>query len=345
MVSSIGFVLDELTMDAATYESCSFCDGRSDRTGNREVAAALRAYMTKNRIKTVIESGDVKLVERLPNQRMDTGNKCRPADVLRATVTAQMVNPKNELDSLSVDFDQALNMTFMTGEVPHKVTFKADVCVRLGAKIFGTCVRYGSKTCGTSSESKGVNTISVILSASEVQTFELQGQHYLEFILDVQVADKVKSETYAPMSVPYEKCDLRVLGIKVGSVHSQIQRGANNFLIQNNGKINELRGKRLIKKLEDVLKAKLRDTVRIPVSITGGTGRKLKTSDRSAKKCQRKKCPSGFLRIGNTQRCQKTFGFTKPNCSIYGSSATLTKKSVAGGRYTIYFCVVDMVEA
>ena len=205
-------------------------------------------------------------------------------------------------------------------------------------------MRYGQKTCGTDAASTGVNKILVTLSASEVQTFELEGIHHLEFKLGVQVQDIIESKTYAPMSVPKEKCDLRVLGIKVGSVNSQIQQGANNFLRTNNHKINELRGPKLIKRLEDLLKAKLGDVVKIKVNITGGNGRKLRTT-RSTTKCQRKKCPTGFFRIGNTQRCQKTFGTSRPNCSQYGSSATVDTKSIAGGRITIYSCIVDMIPA
>ena len=69
----------------------------------------------RNHIKTVVESGDVKIVARLPNTRVDTGSKCRPAEVRDATVTAQMVNPNNELDSLSIDYVDMMKMAFMTG--------------------------------------------------------------------------------------------------------------------------------------------------------------------------------------------------------------------------------------
>ena len=69
----------------------------------------------RNHIKTVVESGDVKIVARLPNTRVDTGSKCRPAEVRDATVTTQMVNPNNELDSLSIDYVDMMKMAFMTG--------------------------------------------------------------------------------------------------------------------------------------------------------------------------------------------------------------------------------------
>ena len=61
----------------------------------------------------------MKLVERLPNQRVDTGSKCRPAEVRDATVTAQMVNANNELDSLSIDYEEMMKMAFMSGRIEY----------------------------------------------------------------------------------------------------------------------------------------------------------------------------------------------------------------------------------
>ena len=67
----------------------------------------------------------MKLVERLPNQRVDTGNKCRPAEVRDATVTAQMVNPNNELDSLSIDYEDMMKMAFMSGSIKLFLKFQS----------------------------------------------------------------------------------------------------------------------------------------------------------------------------------------------------------------------------
>ena len=69
--------------------------------------------------------------------------------------------------------------------------------------------------------------------------------------------------------------------------------------------------------------------------------RKRQTSER----CKRKVCPPDFHRIGNTQRCQRTFGTSVPDCSQFGSSAELVTTSIAGGKITVNSCHIDMVYA
>ena len=44
---SAGFLLPNITLDAATYQACSTCDARADRAGNLAVAEALKEFMTK----------------------------------------------------------------------------------------------------------------------------------------------------------------------------------------------------------------------------------------------------------------------------------------------------------
>jgi len=69
--------------------------------------------------------------------------------------------------------------------------------------------------------------------------------------------------------------------------------------------------------------------------------RKRQTSER----CQRKVCPPDFHRIGNTQRCQRTFGTSVPKCSQFGTSAVLVETKIAGGKITVNSCHIDMVIA
>ena len=234
-------------------------------------------------------------------------------------------------------------MSYFWGDVPHKVTFRADIRVYLGTRLwFGDCKNYARKTCATEATSTGFNKILVTLSASDYQTYTIGDQDYLEFKLGVQVENNLEdSTTYAPMSAPRGSgCNLEVLGIKIDSIDKYIQRGANSYLQSQVNKVNELRGPKLIQRLEDVLQARLGSVVTLPVNITGVNGRRKREA---VKRCQRKECPSGFFRIGNTQRCQKTFGTSAPNCSQYGQNAELKTTQIAGGAITVYSCHVDMI--
>merc|ERR1712241_1071029 len=71
---STGFLLPNITLDAATYQACSTCDARADRAGNLAGAEALREFMTKNHVKLAIASGDVQISKRFGNARIDTGH-------------------------------------------------------------------------------------------------------------------------------------------------------------------------------------------------------------------------------------------------------------------------------
>jgi len=336
-----GFLLPSITMDAATYEACSTCDGRAERAGNRVVAEALRKFMTKNHVKLAIKSGDVEITQTFEDAKVAGGGWCNKSPRLRnIKATAKMVYDEVMLDSLDIDFFQLYNYTFLSGVVPHEVTVRADITKYLLCNT-------ATKTCGTSASSRGINDILVQLSASEISTGIIAGQEHLQFILDVFVLDGANASTYGTLSAPKGiGCDLDVFwgAFNIGSINGDIQKYANRYLQREAEKVTELRSTGLLQRLEDVLKARLGSLVTIPVRITGGFKGNGKKGKRSAvPSCRRKTCPEGFSRIGNTDRCQKLFGITLPNCSQYGSTASLYSEEIAGGRRTIYFCHVDMV--
>ena len=207
-------------------------------------------------------------------------------------------------------------------------------------KVFGKCRRIGRKTCGTRATARGTNKIVVSLAASDITTAIIAGQEYLQFVLDVTVLDETNPATYGSVSAPKGSgCNLDILGIKIGSINTIVQRYTNSYLQSHSSQINELRGPALVGKLESVLKARLGSTVTIPVTVLGGGRRKREAFP----PCERKSCPAGFTRIGNTSKCHKTFGTSKPDCSQYGPSATLDSREIAGGRIVIFSCQVGMV--
>ena len=291
-----------------------------------------------NHVKLAIESGDVSITKGLPNEGIDTGHSCsKRAEARDILVTARMVDDKAMLDSLDIGYYEEIKNAFIAGKVPHEVTVSANIRVTFGYRFFGSCKKIGRKTCGVKGSSKGSNTIFVSLAASDISTEIIGGKEHLQFVLDVQVIDETKPNTYSSVSIPKGNgCNINILGIKVGSINSNIQKYANKYL-KGNEKISKLRGAGLVKKLEDVLKAKLGSTVTIPINISGG-GRKKRSASTG---CKRMKCPSGFTRIGNSQRCQKPKGTRKPDCSKYGPNTSVVSKQL--GPRTIYWCQTDMI--
>lgn len=331
-----GFILDEITLTQDIFDQCSTCDARADRAGNLAVATALREFMTTNHVKLAIESGDVVLTQNLPNEKIDTGHSCsKTAEARDGKISAKMVGSTAELDSLDIGYEQLFKYSFMAGSVPHEVKLNANIRVSFGIKFFGSCKRVGRKTCSIQGSSKGQNNISVSMAASDVSTETIDGKERLKFLLDVTVIDEGNADSYQPMTIPKGK-DCDILG-GLGSINSYIKKYADKFLDGQTSNINELRGSKLVKKLEEVLKVKLGTTISIPINISGGGRRKRS----AATGCKRMECPTGFTRIGNTDKCAKFMGRNPPNCSIYGPSSTVFKQKF--GRWTFHWCITGMV--
>jgi len=341
-----GLPFDEITLTQKIFDECSTCDARADRAANSAVATALREFMETNHVKLAIESGDVVLTENLPNQKIDTGHSCsKTAEARDGKISAKMVGSTAELDSLDIGYYQPYS--FMAGLVPHEVKLNANIRVNFGFKFFGSCKRIGRKTCSIEGSSKGQNSISVFMSASDVSTETIDGQHRLKFLFDVTVIDEGNADSYQPMTIPKGK-DCDILG-GLGSINSYIKKYADKFLDGQTSNINELRGSKLVKKLEEVLKAKLGTTISIPIKpkvvipIQLVDGRKKRSV---ATGCKRMECPwieHDFTRVGNTGNCAKFMGRNPPDCSVYGPSTTVKKQEI--GQWTFYLCVTGMVPA
>jgi hypothetical protein len=290
----------------------------------------------RNHVKLAVESGDVVVTENLLNQRIDTGHSCsKTAEARDGVITARMVGTSAELDSLDIGYFAEIYNSFIAGLVPHEVTLTANIRVSFGIKFFGSCKRVGRKTCSIKGTSTGKNNIYVNLAASDISTATINGKEHLQFILDVEVIDESDPTTYKPLTIPKGSgCD--ILG-GLGSINSYIKKYADSFLGKNKDKITKLRGGRLVQKLEEVLKAKLKTTITIPVNVSGGGRRKRA----AATGCKRMKYPTGFSRNGNTNKCQKFMGSRSPNCSQYGTTSTVYSRKF--GRRTFYWCHTDMV--
>ena len=59
----------------------------------------------------------MKLTESLPNQRVETGHSCtKTAEARGVTITAEMLNDNDKLDSMNIDYVDLLKLAFLTGK-------------------------------------------------------------------------------------------------------------------------------------------------------------------------------------------------------------------------------------
>ena len=67
-------------------------------------------------MKFAVESGDVRVTERFPNQGVSTGHSCSVTGEARNVyLTAEMTNPNEELDSLDIYYEEQFKMSFLSG--------------------------------------------------------------------------------------------------------------------------------------------------------------------------------------------------------------------------------------
>ena len=66
----------------------------------------------------------MKLTESLPNQRVETGHSCtKTAEARGVTITAEMLNDNDKLDSMNIDYVDLLKLAFLTGKDIQFVLF------------------------------------------------------------------------------------------------------------------------------------------------------------------------------------------------------------------------------
>jgi len=341
------FVLNSIDLDESTFQTCTYCDERSDRAGSRAASNALREYMTRNHVDIILNKRDVKLEKNLPNENINTGHSCKyRAEARNVKGLVQMLPGTVQLGPEGVGYFDEIKNSFAAVDVMHTVSVEYDVRVRGGFKLpFGGCNQLWRKTCHTDGFAEGTNHISVNFAASNVLVECIAGQEHLTMTVDATVENEAKDKTYSDVVAGKKNnCDLKVFGIKIGSINSKIKDYANRYLKGNEG-IRTLRGPELVRELERVLRADLGSKVTIPITLNGqprscSSRRRRGAPGGGAPRCtQRKTCPAGYTRIGNQDKCQKYMGTTRPNCTAKGS----TVYTRPFGRRTLYWCHAPMV--
>jgi len=322
------FLLKKMAMDDESFEVCSYGDERSDQRGSSVLAKALREFMTKDNVKIVVDKGDVLVKETYPNEGIPTGHSCSmTAEAMNVVGTAYMVPDTTSLSPEGIIYIDETRNAIAISEVGHALSIDLDVRVNFGQMFFGHCKNVGRKTCSTNGYTEGTNHLSVNIAASNVMTMCYNDQQHLSFNVDAKVFNEVHHESYSAVEVGKKgDCKLDFFGINIGSMNKKIQEYAQRY-VNADDRFTELHSDKLAAELSNKLGAALGSEVLIPLTNLDG----------SPRVCyNRKSCPEGFTRIGDSDMCEKFFGATKPDCSQFGNDAVLYE-SVFGSK-TMYWC-------
>ena len=68
------------------------------------------------------------MTEGLPNQRVDTGHSCtKTAEARGVTITAEMVNDNDELDSMAINYFEMTKLAFLSGKIYTFVSLEVHI--------------------------------------------------------------------------------------------------------------------------------------------------------------------------------------------------------------------------
>merc|ERR1719447_707929 len=85
-------------------------------------ADALRAFMTKNHVKVVVDSGEVRLADRFPNEKIDTGHSCTvTAEARDIQAEVSMLPNTVELDPIGILYLDEVQNSIAVADVRHSL--------------------------------------------------------------------------------------------------------------------------------------------------------------------------------------------------------------------------------
>lgn len=349
MILSLGllskgeFVIKSLDLTQEQYNRISTCDQRSESYGNIIMSEVLREYLKgapEKYTKLVVDSGEVTLQHRYPNERIPTGKKCpRYADARNVVGISRMIPNTVVMNKDRFGYNEILKLAIAGADVAAEMVFNANIKIRLGFRFFGKCRTYRSKTCSARLRSTGTMNLIIGLRASNYQMINIGGRDHVEFKMNAAVYEGAKGSSFSDLKFESQgSCKIRFLGISVRNLNNKVKAYATKFF----GKANdyeELAAPKLMQKLQEMLGVKMGEKVTIPVNIQGGNRKKRSTTAGSNRTCPQT-CPSGWPRLGNLNKCGKIFGLRRVNCKNHHPNAVLEVDNSAG--IPIYICTIPM---
>ena len=150
-------------------------------------------------------------------------------------------------------------------ELDAKIDISTDVRVRVGQRFFGHCPQLARKTVGINVASEGKVGIGLELVAKDAKILKIDDKWFLSFKFLVNIYGTVTG--WKTDDIHVHNCKIKILGIQIASVCGFIERKLKSKINQIVQKAENIQVPSIIKKLEDKIKAKIGDEIRIPLSF------------------------------------------------------------------------------
>merc|ERR1719347_418154 len=252
-----------------------------------------------------------------------------------------MVPNTTVLTSDGIVFDETSMMSFAAATIEHELELSMKVESKFGQMLVGWCSQLAKGNCRMTGKSRGTNYVVAIIQAYEVDTMcSPDGWETVTFKVQASVEQTQNPSDYGdPVAMHNtDDCDMHIFNLPwdwaTFDVDSKMKRWTtsytNDYLMYTSG-VNELRGEKLVEELENKLGlAGTTETLDLYVN-----GTKV-PCQRPGPYCEgnRKHCPSGYDRMGNSEMCHKFMGYEEPTCPLPDSE--VFTQDLAG--MTLYFC-------
>jgi hypothetical protein len=166
----------------------------------------------------------------------------------------------------SITADLAKHSATVYGEayLDESITVGTTVHIRLGTKVFGSCISAGIGHQSISTKSTGQNLIGAELDLSKVGIELVNGTWCLAFDLGFQLKAQLLSWNMDEVTAS-GICKLKILGVEIYNVCGWIADELKKYLQQFLTQISTVTAPKVLQKIEDKVNAAIGSRITIPI--------------------------------------------------------------------------------
>jgi len=304
----VSFPVTSLNTDRDTFQKLNASTSGSDDLATSLVLPALQNVFKQAKNSILVETGDAVIQADFQDTQVD--NDCHHKIQAKHPKAVGTIEKSSFLRFGVASISWRGATVFAEAELNSKLDISADVCVRVGRKIFGHhCSQLARKTVGIDVLSDGQTGVGLNMTAHNAHIAMVNRTWSLVFNFHASAVGTVVK--WNVQKVTADNCGINVLGITIGSVCGTIERHVRDKVQVLTHKVVTVTAPKLLNKLEDKINTRVGSVVAIPLKITDAT-------ETPEQQCEHS--PYGFCcEIGKPCDCSK--GVMSPGQCAQGSYA------------------------
>lgn len=260
-IDSVQLTKEELAM----LQDASVSTQQKQVLATEKLLPGLRIFFNSSANAIQVDVDDVSTTQQFPDTRVD--DNCHHKITAEHPVATGKITSDTYLQFGVADISWKGATVFADASVGATLDIDAAVKVWVGEKIFGHCQKIGQKTVGVNVYSTGVNGLGLNFTASNPHVAVSASKSGFDLVFDfhADVIGLVLSWNVDDVTV--HNCKIEILGIKIGSYCSLIEKAMMNGLTKLTTDISTVIAPNIQAKLEAALNAAIGSEIRIPIKL------------------------------------------------------------------------------